>query len=725
MGIPIFHNGKRQIYKWFYRTLDGTVIGAVSRYQDQAGRKEVVPFFKGTDPHWQAGIDLKPRPLFGLDTLGSHDECVYIVEGEKSAAALQGMGVCALTSLGGCQAADKADWSPLNGYQKVVLWPDNDIPGEHYAMTVYQQLQRLPSPPSVNILRVPGLPSGGDVVDWLQGWQRGWDGYSPIGDDSGTLKEELKDIVASCVPPPAEWNLAILAGSGGGRFGPELPGDIVSRLPPVVPLDLNWLPEPLRPWVSDVSHRMQTPPDFAAITAIVIMGSLIGAGCAIRPKRFDDWDVIPNVWGACIGRPSVVLKSPSMKEPMQLLERLQAEYGERYEGEKLSAEFDGFANKAMLDDVKHQLSKKAKGKGEDRVVDPDDLQKLKADYLALTQSASPEPIRRLFKTNETSIQSMTVLQNQNPRGVLVFRDELTGLLVKWDREDGADERAYFLEGWNGNGSYTDCKIGRGITDAKQLCISVLGGIQPDKLKRYLYQALQGNNDGLMQRLQLAVWPDEPTHWEWIDATPDKQEKERVYGIVKALADLDFQAYGAEQGLHDQRPFFRFDQAAQQRFHAWFTTLQTVKLKGEEHPLMVEHLGKFRSLMPSLALIFHLVEVADDKTQGPITDPSAQKAIQWCEYLESHARRIYAMAESPEHEAAVRLATKIKAKALTTPFTSKMVYDKGWHGLKNRQEVEAACNLLIDENWLVMERRPVTGGRGRPPLPEYHINPVFL
>ena len=108
MGIPIFHNGKRQIYKWFYRTLDGTVIGAVSRYQDQAGRKEVVPFFKGTDPHWQAGIDLKPRPLCGLDTLGSHDECVYIVEGEKSAAALQGMGVCALTSLGGCQA------NPLN-----------------------------------------------------------------------------------------------------------------------------------------------------------------------------------------------------------------------------------------------------------------------------------------------------------------------------------------------------------------------------------------------------------------------------------------------------------------------------------------------------------------------------------------------------------------------------------------------------------------------------------
>ena len=47
------------------------------------------------------------------------------------------------------------------------------------------------------------------------------------------------------------------------------------------------------------------------------------------------------MYGArAIGRPSVVLKSPSMKEPMQLLERLQAEYGEQFEKDKAGAEFD-------------------------------------------------------------------------------------------------------------------------------------------------------------------------------------------------------------------------------------------------------------------------------------------------------------------------------------------------------------------------------------------------
>jgi hypothetical protein len=513
-------------------------------------------------------------------------------------------------------------------------------------------------------------------------------------------------------------------GSCFGEIDWKAPGELEIKTPPVQALKENLIPEPFRPWLADVSYRMQTPPDFAAISAIVITGSIIGAGCGIRPKRFDDWEVIPNVWGACIGRPSVVLKSPSMKEPMQLLERLQVEYGEQFERDKAGAEFDAIANKAMLDDVKGQLSKVARGKGRDGTIKPDDLQKLKADYMELTENAKPEPTRRLFKTNETSIQSMTVIQAQNERGILVFRDELIGLLVKWDREDGQDERAYFLEGWNGNGSYTDFKIGRGLTDAKSICISLLGGIQPDKLKRYLYQTMQGNNDGLMQRLQLAVWPDEPNSWQLIDTIPSKTDKLRAYNIMRVLAELDFIRYGAVVGENDSRPYFRFNEAGQEVFNEWLTELQNIKIQHEENPLMVEHFGKFRSLMPSLALIFHCIGLADGKAQGSVTEEAAQLAVKWCTYLESHARRIYAMAESPAYEAAVRIASKVKAGALTSPFTTRDVIRKCWHGLREKQEVEAACNVLIDENWLIMVTKPKPA-TGRPPLPEYYINPAFL
>ena len=97
-------------------------------------------------------------------------------------------------------------------------------------------------------------------------------------------------------------------------------------------------------------------------------------------------------------------------------------------------------------------------------------------------------------------------------------------------------------------------------------------------------------------------------------------------------------------------------------------------------------------MPSLALIFHCIDIADGKVKGNVSSTAA------------------------------RLADKIKTKCLPSPFTVKDVYSK--HGLKERQEVEAACNILIEENWVMMHRKPKPL-TGRPPLPEYSITPAFM
>jgi Protein of unknown function (DUF3987) len=184
------------------------------------------------------------------------------------------------------------------------------------------------------VLRLEGLPDKGDIVDYVKSFISEWDGYTPIAENlHEILKEELRAELKKAVPVPDEWGLGTLNTLDSGGYWDKL-NEIKTDTPPVQALQTELIPEPFRVWLDDVSHRMQTPKDFAVISSLVITGSLIGAGCAIKPKRFDDWQVIPNVWGACIGRPSVVLKTPSMKEPMSLLERLQAEYGELYEKDK-------------------------------------------------------------------------------------------------------------------------------------------------------------------------------------------------------------------------------------------------------------------------------------------------------------------------------------------------------------------------------------------------------
>jgi len=726
-GIPQTFSGKKLVHSWIYRAKDGAPFGVVGRYEKPGEKKVVMPFFKRNGSGWTTGAPQEPRPLFGLDCLAKHprEEAVFIVEGEKSAAALQGIGICALTSLGGSGAANKANWTPLSGFKTVILWPDNDEPGDKYARAVYRCLMALEQSPEVKLLKPEGLPPGGDCVDWLQNFEPDWDGFQPFPEDSKSWAlSELMDLAEKTAKPVPDDSFVGFVGSGAVVFDKKIPAEIKSKLPPVQALETDLIPESYRPWLADVSQRMQTLPDFVTISALVVTGSVIGSGCSIKPKQKDGWEVVPNIWGACIARPSVALKTPCMKEAMRPLDKLQEKYGELYEKEKAGAEFDNLANESMLKDVKDRLSKAAKGKGKDGVVKADDMSALKAQYMELKEADDDAPKRRLFKTNEVTIQAMTILQDDNPRGILVFRDELMGLLTKWDRVDYADERAYFLEGWNGDGSYTDVKIGRGLTEAKNICISLLGGIQPDKLSRYLWQAAKGDNDGLVQRLQLAVWPDEPEHWQNVDEYPDDEARQRAYAILETLAEMDFTQYGAEQGEHDDRPYYRFSEAGQQVFNDWLENLQNVKIKQEGKLLMVEHFGKFRSLMPSLALIFHLIDIADGKPVGNVSEQAARLAVKWCDYLESHARRIYAMADSPESIAAAELAGKIEDSKLPNPFTVRHVIRKGWQELKDKEIVQAACKILIDENWLCMSRKPKPT-TGRPPAPEYHINPAVF
>ena len=101
------------------------------------------------------------------------------------------------------------------------------------------------------------------------------------------------------------------------------PAPIKTELLPVEPLPLSIIPAPFRPWIEDVSDRMQCPPDFVAAAMLVVTSSIIGAGCGIRPKKEDDWLVIPNLWGGVVGRPSM-MKTPAIGEAMKPMDALSA-----------------------------------------------------------------------------------------------------------------------------------------------------------------------------------------------------------------------------------------------------------------------------------------------------------------------------------------------------------------------------------------------------------------
>ncbi|PTQ79304.1 uncharacterized protein DUF3987 [Nitrosospira multiformis] len=491
------------------------------------------------------------------------------------------------------------------------------------------------------------------------------------------------------------------------------PGEIKGEPHPVPPFEAETLlPPVLREWVMDEADRMPCPPDFVAVAAVVALGSLIGARCAIKPKSWDDWLIVPNLWGGVVGLPSAK-KSPAISAALKPLERLIAQAREKQE-----AELEVFeANKTVFEAQTASIQRRIKG-AVDGAKDVD-LSGLKQELQHHLQQATDGPIPRRYKTNDTTIEKLGELLRDNPDGLLVLRDELVGLLSSWERYGREGERAFYLEAWNGNSSFDTDRIGRGSIFIPNLCVSIFGGIQPDKLTAYLEQIKNAlANDGMLQRFQLLVYPDH-RKWEWRDRAPNMEARNWAFAIFETLAKFDPVAWGAAPADEFIKfPHFHFNGPAQELFIKWSTELHTKRLPAEGDSLMAQHLGKFDKLFPALALIFHLVECATTGRRGAVSKDTALRAAAWCEYLEAHARRCYGLLADTELCAAQAMAKKLLHGDLADGFTVRDVIRKQWSGLKTKPAIQAGLALLEEEAWLRSEDID-TGGR---PTRRYWINP---
>ena len=106
---------------------------------------------------------------------------------------------------------------------------------------------------------------------------------------------------------------------------------------PLKKLEAKLLPTPLRDWLLDISHRMQVPLDFPTGACVVVMSSIIGTRLSICPKKKDSWQVVPNLWGGLIQKPSQ-LKSPPVKEVLLPMKKLEAEAFKKFEEDNIEYE---------------------------------------------------------------------------------------------------------------------------------------------------------------------------------------------------------------------------------------------------------------------------------------------------------------------------------------------------------------------------------------------------
>jgi hypothetical protein len=255
------------------------------------------------------------------------------------------------------------------------------------------------------------------------------------------------------------------------------------------------------------------------------------------------------------------------------------------------------------------------------------------------------------------------------------------------------------------------RIGRGSLHVPALCLSILGSFQPGPLSTYVYQATQGEkgDDGLLQRFQVLVWPNPPASWRNVDRWPDTGAKNRAYEVFRRLDALSPEDFGAGAKDEEGIPAVRFTEDAQEVFDRWREELE-VRLRTEELPPALEsHLAKYRSLMPSLALIFQLIEFVDGTGEGGAVGLRATlQAAAWCEYLETHAARLYSSAENPAMEGARALLDRIHKGDVSDGDSTRAVYRRHWAKLSTPEEVSSVCSVLEEFGWVRVETVKTSG-----------------
>ncbi len=443
-----------------------------------------------------------------------------------------------------------------------------------------------------------------------------------------------------------------VASSDNSWRQPEPIGDV---LPPVRPCDPEHLPQSFGGAATDIAERMQVPLDVVAAALISTLAGAVNRRPRIQPKAQDDqWYVVPNLWGGIIGTPGV-MKTPVIEAAARSLTDLQARHTESHsfteaEYQRESERF-GLEREAWTQVYKKWVKNNREGEPPVEPLPPQEI----------------SPAAR-FVLTDARFEALHKVMAENAAGVYVLRNELTGWLSMLDRSGREGERAFCLEAWSGTTSYTMDRIGRGTIHVPHCCMRLFVSIQPARLRAYLRDAVQDgpSNDGLAQRLQVIVWPDIDKSWRLVDRPCNQQALERVAAVLGALVELPASAVDT----------WRFSSDAQTRFNEWFSNLER-RLRGDEvRPALASHFSKYKSLMPSLALLFELADraVVDDVHRELLVSIShVEQPIQFCAYLETHAARVYSCVTSPETTAGRELVSKLKAGKLPETFSLRDAY----------------------------------------------------
>ena len=318
---------------------------------------------------------------------------------------------------------------------------------------------------------------------------------------------------------------------------------------------------------------------------------------------------------------------------------------------------------------------------------------------------------------DTTYQSLAEICSTSPKGLMAHWDEVAGMVRAWNMKGQEAARGFFLSAWSGDQPYTLDRKESGTTYIERLFIVISGGVQPSVLGALVRDARQNGaaNDGLIQRFQLMVYPDENSALAEVDRPADELAANRALGAVERLRTITPAEIRVEAHIGTGGGILHLSPDAQEHFDTVRGKINGKVRDPDCDPLLASHYAKTPGAIAKLAMLIHLL----DDGKGPVSELAMGKAISWSVYMKKHAQRLYSLSNLADEESASQLLAKIKAGAVMDGFTAYDLKRKGWAGLKSDTDVEAALASLVAMGWL---RLRAVGSEGGRPTVKYLIHP---
>jgi hypothetical protein len=481
----------------------------------------------------------------------------------------------------------------------------------------------------------------------------------------------------------------------------------------------GWLPDfpvdifapALGEWLQRAAHGAGVRPEHVAVPLLGVASSLIGTARRVCASR--SWSEPMTLW-ACVVADSGDRKTPGLRVVTRALDMIETNNA------------PGNRTKRLAHETKVQSAKESKERWKKereaalKETPPKEPPVMPLD--AIDPGNFIEP--RLYATDPT-IERLAALLQARPRGMVLIRDELSGLFANMGRYNkGGNDRPFWLEAFNG-GRHVVERVTAGSMVIDHLLVGVIGTFQPDKLAR----AFAGDEDGMYGRF-LYSWPLAPDYQPLTDEVAEVEPEllNTLTALIRLPAEDETGTFtppliwlspeARAEFEHFRRWSDKFKHGLDGRERHWF-------VKGETHVLRLAGVLAYMTWAIALGTgpggLNSITKALEPET---IAKEFMTNAIRlWRQFFWPHARAaMRQIGLTDRHKYARRVLRWIRAGRKEEVSREDIRRDALSQAL-DAEQTQGVINDLCKSGWL-REITVKTGAKGKPAR-RWSINPKLV